>query len=51
MEESEALLEGFSLSLGESGITDRNRKVGRRKLFCGKKIQVKRDESRPVCRW
>ena len=44
-EESEALLEGFSLFLGESGIDDRNKKAGRRKLFCGMRIQVRRDES------
>ena len=50
-EESEALLEGFSLSLGESGTTDRNKKAGRRNGFCGKKIQVRRAESHPVCRW
>lgn len=32
-EESEALLEGFSLALGESGTTDRNKKAGRRDVF------------------
>ena len=37
-EESEALLEGFSLFLGESGIADRNKKAGRRNMFCGKEI-------------
>ena len=37
------MLEGFSLALGESGTTDRNKKAGR--LFGGKKIQVRLDES------
>ena len=37
-EKSEALLDGFSLFLGESGTTNRNKKAGRRNMFCGKEI-------------
>ena len=43
------MLEGFSLALGESGTTDRNKKAGRRDVFFGKKIQVRCAELQVGC--